>query len=164
MQTAGCPCRKCGHSILFDGDATWCGRCKASYHTACVDSAEFQCLQCRQPFLAANTLFVFSKSCPECFAENGPPQETCRKCGALTRWDTAEEYAAFQEHAQKTARDVLVRGLLELGAAALCLVAAVAGVWTGLFRVVSAAVLGIILLGSDGIYRILRSNEIRRWR
>src|SRR5262245_38147324 len=158
MQLAGAKCVICRQNVLLDGEATWCADCRSIFQGECLANAAPICPSCRRAYDPPDRHFVFSKSCPECSQATDPPQPHCANCGAGTRWDTQEDYAAFLAHMKQTAGVQLIRGIGEIGAGAVCLLAFIAGMVTSTRFSPLVFVLAIIL-AADGVFCLKRAIQ-----
>ena len=95
--------------MLFEGDATWCARCKSVVHRDCLGKAGGNCPSCRQAYDPAEAHFVFSRLCPDCFRPTNGREPKCRVCGARTHWDNQQEYDDFLEQMKDTSRVCALR-------------------------------------------------------
>lgn len=167
MQLAGTSCAICREKVVFESEATWCVRCAAVLHTKCIAAADGICPACRREYDRPEAHFVFSQKCPECLRPNAPPEPQCKHCHARTRWDSRDDYAAFLKHMQNTARRRAGRGLAELCGGGLCMLALVLKMFISTRPFLGGTgilVLGFITLSADGIYSLMRSRQLARFR
>lgn len=165
MQLAGLQCSICSRNITFEADATWCGACTTIFHHICISQRDNNCPNCKRRYDPPESHFVFSEFCPVCLNRSDSPQLKCNLCRARTQWDTQEDYDEFVAQMKDVGRTRMLRGVLELTAGALCLLALIATLafspfLFGLFLFV----LGFITLTADGIVSILKSRKIRQFR
>lgn len=165
MQLAGVQCTICRQNVLFETDGTWCASCKGIFHRRCLVKASSVCPNCKGAFVPPDGDFVFSEFCPECMKRNAPPQPHCATCHARTRWDSKAEYDHFLEEVKDEARVRFLRAMLEFAGSALCgctflllLSLGPPGVSTLI------AGLGSIMLAADGVFSMLRSRTMNRFK
>lgn len=167
MQLAGALCAICSQNVRFESDATWCARCSTVVHCECLAKAGLICPACHRTYDRPESHFVVSKECPECFRPNNPPQARCAFCGARTRWDTQAAYDGFLDHMKDTSRICAVRGVGELAGGMLCLLVLIAVLLVSqrpAVGLLSLLLLGFMILIPDGIFSLMRSRRIARFR
>jgi hypothetical protein len=167
MQLAGEICSICAQKILLDIEATWCAECSTIFHRNCVANAAGICPKCHRSYEAPERRFVYSRFCPECMRPNQPAEANCAGCGAPTRWDTTSDYERFVAHMRKTSREYRLRGLAELGFAAVCLAVFVLIILLSsrgpILVLPGIFLLGMFILVGDGTARLRHGRAIKHF-
>ena len=155
MQTAGQPCRGCGVKIFLAEEGTWCPRCRATLHRACVREGD-PCPGCGGVLEDPSRYFHRSERCPECGRPNSPVQDRCRQCEAYCVWDTKEEYLERKARLRQTGTGGVVLGLGVVIFGLACL----GGGFVLIVNMGGLMAMLVLLLGMyavpDGIVRVIR--------
>ena len=154
MQTAGEKCPHCEDSIIIETEGTWCATCKTVFHRECLAEADLICPKCQRSFDDPEQYFVNSVFCPDCFRPVPEGKTRCEACGGLTHFDNREEYEKRLAMVRaEVGRDIFI-GITELILAILCL----------LFVPGLVKFLGAVVLGGDGIRRLVMSGHASKFR
>ena len=148
MQVAGFPCAICSEKILFQAEGTWCGRCKTIFHATCQKVPAI-CSGCKQEFVPPETLFVYSRCCPNCVRPLAEGAETCGLCGGSARFDSEAHYQLRKKEIISGAWRLVITGAAELLFGALLVLGGFS-----LFLIIAIAA-----IAGDGGRRLLRGIE-----
>lgn len=152
MQLSGSSCGLCHQSIVVQGDATWCARCKTVLHRACLEDADLACPGCRQTYDAPEGYFVNSARCAECGQDSGVEVSVCPDCKRDKSFENQAAYESFRLSRQQLGQLYMVRGVIELIAAVLLALLPFLFL-LGMPLVIVIALGGAFALVRDGIWR-----------
>jgi len=93
-QIAGRDCSVCGQQILLSREGTFCVKCRAALHRACLDPEGVRCAACGTAWVEPDALYVRSERCPACGNRKiDEQQDHCRSCGTAVYWETEKDLA-----------------------------------------------------------------------